>query len=668
MNGWMSQTGRGVALLIGVLWGIPSVQADGFQAVIQQERSMIYATAPVQDIGTVEGAIIATTEAGLVELLRDGTIRPWDGGKPEPGPAGAGGALNVQAEDGSRWTSGANFLLQHVPDSVSGKEKIITWTGANGLPVAGFTCGAGSPDHGVWFGTEQGVVRFSDGDFHYRQGRRWLPHDQVTDIFVDQQGEAWIATPGGVARIYFQSMSLRDKAEYYEEHLDRYIRRTDFGYVSEVSTSRPGWLNQSAISKHPSDNDGLWTSMYGAGECFAYAATRDPEYKRRAQNVFKALKFLVDVTRGGSVFLQDGYVARTVLESNLPDPNEWPSYTWEGMVRNRKSDALWKVYFPRWPMSADRSYYFKTDTSSDELDGHYFFYALYYDFVAETEQEKSEVASVVASITDHIVRNDFCLVDHDGLPTRWGVFSPSQLNSNRDWYHERGLNSLSLLTYLTIASHITGNDRYLSIIEDLVGNHHYLINAMVPKIQTGIGSGNQSDDEMAFMNFFNLIRLTGDAEIRSAMQEAFFRYWALEFPEVNPFFNYCYAAVSLDASIENQWGQHSLKPWDGWDVDAYRTLVEFPLDRFNWSHRNSHRLDIVFLPRQNAESLLSARDSQRGYRSNGKALPVSERFFHHWNTDPWQLDYFGEGTSLASGTVYLLPYYMGLYFGFLPAK
>ena len=55
----------------------------------------------------------------------------------------------------------------------------------------------------------------------------------------------------------------------------------------------------------------------------------------------------------------------------------------------------------------------------------------------------------------------------------------------------------------------------------------------------------------------------------------------------------------------------------------------------------------------------------RGHRNNGKVLPVSERFFHHWNTDPWTLDYGGRGTTLGSGTVFLLPYYMGLYHGYI---
>jgi hypothetical protein len=50
---------------------------------------------------------------------------------------------------------------------------------------------------------------------------------------------------------------------------------------------------------------------------------------------------------------------------------------------------------------------------------------------------------------------------------------------------------------------------------------------------------------------------------------------------------------------------------------------------------------------------------------NGKVLPVENRFFAHYNTDPWRLDYGGDGRELASGTVYLLPYYMGLYHGFI---
>ena len=40
--------------------------------------------------------------------------------------------------------------------------------------------------------------------------------------------------------------------------------------------------------------------MYGAGECFAYGATKDAYFKTRAVKAFEALKFLMDVTQGGT--------------------------------------------------------------------------------------------------------------------------------------------------------------------------------------------------------------------------------------------------------------------------------------------------------------------------------------------------------------------------------
>ena len=71
------------------------------------------------------------------------------------------------------------------------------------------------------------------------------------------------------------------------------------------------------------------------------------------------------------------------------------------------------------------------------------------------------------------------------------------------------------------------------------------------------------------------------------------------------------------------------------------------------------------LPRQKAQDLYDERRHRRGHRVNGKVLPVENRYFNHWNTDPWDLDYGGSGHDLGSGAVFLLPYYMGIYHGFI---
>ena len=60
------------------------------------------------------------------------------------------------------------------------------------------------------------------------------------------------------------------------------------------------------------------------------------------------------------------------------------------------------------------------------------------------------------------MRNGYKLIDVTGQPTRWGVWSPDQLNLNQSWADEHGVNSLQILTFLLSAYHITKNDSYWS--------------------------------------------------------------------------------------------------------------------------------------------------------------------------------------------------------------
>ncbi|HQK76926.1 MAG TPA: hypothetical protein PKZ25_12050, partial [Candidatus Hydrogenedentes bacterium] len=216
-----------------------------------------------------------------------------------------------------------------------------------------------------------------------------------------------------------------------------------------------------------------------------------------------------------------------------------------------------------------------------------------------------------------------------------------------------------------VAEHVTGDPAYGAALQELKNKHAYGANAMIYKIHRGIGSGNQSDDEMAFMAYYNLVKYTRDQDLREQMLYSFYSAWAIEQPEMNPFFNFAYAAFGLGAQYTSPWGTHAIDPWDGWLEDAIATLTGFPLDRLNWGCKNSHRLDIVLLPRQQAVELTEQPRRLIGHRVNGKVLPVENRHFNHWNASPWELDYGGKGNELASGTVFLLPYYMGLYHGFI---
>lgn len=533
------------------------------------------------------------------------------------------------------------------------------YEGKDGLPWNDFTGITPDPTGGVWFSTHLGAIHFDGSEWQYRQGPRWLPHDDVAAVVSTQEG-SWFATRGGLGFIERRPMSLADKAELYEGEIEKFIKRTPYGFVAEAYLRVPA--DKTSADPQDSDNDGLWTSMYGAGECFAYAATKSAQSLARARKAFEALRFLQKVTQGGEHSPPKGYIARTIRSSALPDPN--PGRL-EQDKEAQKGDRLWKAYEPRWPKSADGQWFWKSDTSSDELDGHYFFYPLYYDFCAETAEEKDRVREVVRDITDHLLEHRFVLIDHDGRPTRWAIYGPQFLNRDPLWWPERGLNSLSILSYLAVAAHITGDAKYSNASRELIEQSGYAHNAMYPKVQQGPGSGNQSDDEMAFMCYYSLLRCSKDEQLKSMIRYSFFRYWVNEAPEMNPFFNFAYAAHSLDASIGNVWGRVSLHPWPGWFEDAMKSLYGFPLDRLNWPHKNSHRLDILPLARVRASDLDSPERARRGSDPHGKVLPVENRHFGHWNTDPWHLDYGGNANELAAGTVFLLPYYMGLFHGFI---
>ncbi len=640
-----------------------------------------------------EGTIWLGTDKGLFRLARN-EFRPAQyqsalqvaGKSIRQVAAGPNGEVAVAAESGlflqrdGRWEAlfpreGSRSWAPHDVRGVAFDSRGRLWfasvqgagcldeqwrlfTGTEGLPYDDFTTVVAGENGVVWFGTRVGAIRYDGEKWFYRQGPRWLPDDSVRDIAVAADGTAWFATPNGVGRIERRPMTLAEKARHYEDIIDARHRRTPYGYVLECGLARPG--DTSEWSNHDSDNDGLWTAMYGAGECFAYAATRSDLAKKRARKAFEALRFLNEVTQGGEKPALPGFPARSILPTSGPNPNETQYTVEKDEERRRGGDPQWKVIWPRWPKSADGKWYWKCDTSSDELDGHYFFNAVYYDLVAETAAEKEEVRRVILATTDHLIEHDFNLVDWDGKPTRWAVFGPEDLNHNPVWYEERGLNSLSMLSYLAVAEHVSGDPKYRRVANGLIRDHSYHLNTLLAKMAEGPGTGNQSDDEMAIMGFYNLVNYETDRELSQIYGVAFWQYWERERRENCPFFNFAFGGVT-GGRVRSPWGAPFGPRGFGLE-EAVDELKRFPLDLIDWPLRNSHRKDIV------AHPLYPVREGQNpriGYLRDGNVLPVDNRHFNHWNHNPWALDYGGAGRSEADGAIFLLPYYMGLYHGFI---
>ena len=218
------------------------------------------------------------------------------------------------------------------------------------------------------------------------------------------------------------------------------------------------------------DNDGEYTSNYLAMESFRYAVTKDEDAQIKARKAFNFLKLLQEVTA------TDGFFARTIV------PSEWTSvhdgnrtYTEKQIAEALVQDPRFKPVKERWHKSADGKWLWKGDTSSDEMCGHMMGYFFYYELVAD-ETEKETVRNHVRKIMDYLIKNNYNFIDVDGTHTRWGVWSPDQLNRDPEWASERSINSFELLAFLKFTYGITRDTKYQNEYLRLINKEGYLHN------------------------------------------------------------------------------------------------------------------------------------------------------------------------------------------------
>jgi hypothetical protein len=493
------------------------------------------------------------------------------------------------------------------------------------LPYRDLTAGIRLKDGGLWLGSRSGLLYRAAGAESWRvfHSRQWLPDDHILDVSIAHDGSAYVRTPAGMGRIYPQATTLdRKLAEVHAELRHRHVRE---GLIGAINLKVPGRLDGGWIQPDD-DNDGLWTSLYVAAESFRYGVTADARAKENAWQSLEALMMLEKVT-GIS-----GFAARSILPASQPEPRHG-----------------------EWHRSADGRWWWKGDTSCDELVGHYFAYAVYFDLAA-TAQEKDQIRQVVGRITDHILDHGYNYVGPSGKPTTWGVWAPEKLNRELKWVGDRGLNSLEILSHLKVADHITGKTRYADAARELIERHGYAINTVWQKhIWPPIV--NHSDDQLAFLSYYPLLRYERDPSLRKIYLASLERSWRIERPEQSPLFNFIYAA----GRQADWWTDTAKRPSEArvdprkYDHDiCLEWFRDVPLDLIDWTVKNSDRQDLGELQK-----------SRHRQTTSSRVLNVAERPLMRWNGDPYELDGGCDGRRRDDGTFILLPYWLGRYHRFV---
>ncbi len=307
------------------------------------------------------------------------------------------------------------------------------------VPTGSFNDMYFAADGKKYFATNTGVITLVEGKITYYSYGAWLMHPTVTQIAVSDSGMIAAVTPEGISLIFSKEMTLEEKAAHYDEMTDKYFNRNE-GYHVTRELRKYGDIESGRLLN--SDNDGLFTGLYCASQCFRYKVTGDAKAKENAKRAVEAMIKLTEVTG------KAGFTARATRYSH--EENFATGNREEWHICEDNPDCEWLG-----------------ETSSDEMTGHYFAYGIYFDLVADAK-EKKKIAKVVKTITDHIIDNNFHLTDVDGVPTTWANWEPDLLNNDDRWYYERGTNSLEILSFLKTTYHVTGEKKYNDVYEMLI--------------------------------------------------------------------------------------------------------------------------------------------------------------------------------------------------------
>ncbi len=486
---------------------------------------------------------------------------------------------------------------------------LTTIKGTDGLPVEHTTCLAKGFDNDLWVGTARGAVRMVGDEFHYFGVGMWLPDMQVNGIAVGKN-VVYVATDGGVGIIKYEPFTLLKKAAWFERHMDEWGHKR-LGFIHLLYKKDNEWVRE------VSDNDGGHTAPYLAAMCYKYAVTGDPAARAEAVESFKAMVWLNKITG------KDGFIARSI----------W-SVTGDKDERGRHGSGGLPA---KWYVTSDGKWYWKGDTSSDEVTSHFYAVSIFHDLVAQGK-EKEVAREHLRKMAAYIIDCGWTMHDMDGKPTRWARWDPEYLLRPYG-YMDRGLNGLEVLSFMETAIALTGEQKFKDGYQQLI-NWGYPANTLRQKNTFPPEYIAPWDDDLAYKSYYTLLRYAKDPVLRSVYLRSLERTWTVKRLEQMPWYNLTYGALTGNECDVDQ----SIKFFRVWPLDCHEN-----------SYFNSHRDDLFI---------------EKGYTAYDgwvKILSPRDAFTHGTSRRVNEFDEDRKGNRVKEPTHFLRDYWMARYYGFIKA-
>jgi len=314
----------------------------------------------------------------------------------------------------------------------------------------------------------------------------------------------------------------------------------------------------------------------------------------------------------------------------MHDPNR--TYTPQERIEELVKEPRFKPVEERWRLSKDGKWLWKGDTSSDELCGHMMGYFYYYELAA-SDSERKRIRDQVSSILDELMNNEYNLVDIDGRPTRWGIWSPEMLQSDPDWLPEQGINSFELLAFLKFGYKITGHQKYQDAYLHLIYEKNYL--EILAK---------QHEKNPAWYIYFDvtlegylypiLVKYEDDPKLKAFYEKQIDQWFTLQKKDQSALNNlfYCFARDRREETAA-----------------TLQFLMDTPLDLIDWPIDHTQREDLRIVRRPALEELQTDR-----------LVPPSMRATVRWDRNPWSAIQ-GNPYREREPVFWLFPYWLGRY-------
>ena len=487
---------------------------------------------------------------------------------------------------------------------------LTTLGGKEGLPVEQTSCLAKGFEGDLWIGTTKGAVRMTaEQEWQYFGAQIWLPGNHVNDIAVGKS-RVFIATDAGVGIINYEPFTLLKKASFYEKHLEEWGHKR-LGFIHNLYRKNGEWVRE------VSDNDGGNTAPYLAAMCYKYACTGDKTARHEAVESAMALIWLDRITP------VDGFIARSIW-STTADKDE----------RGKQGSGGLPA---RWYPTKDGKWFWKGDTSSDEVVAHFYAISLFYELAAEGK-EKELAKEHIRRMASYIIDCGWVMNDLDGKPTRWARWNPEYLLRPYG-YADKGLNGLEALTFMETAYAITGDEKFKTGNQQLV-KWGYPNNTIRQKNVFPPETIAPWDDHLAFWSYYTLLRYVKDPQLKAIYLRSLDRTREVKRMAQVPWYNFIYGAVT------------------GNDCDEQKAIVHlraFPLDCLANDYANSFRDDLFVEP------------GYTSYEGGKKNLSPRESSIAQDNHSSTDLDGGLDGKRVMNPSGFLLDYWMGRYHGFIEA-